>query len=683
MSLRTLTLSGLVAVATMLVLGACESAWASESAPDAGRAFDPRPLSQPLYDVSPPKFRERQFEWIEASDGIRLYLETWLPKAKPGGPEPPDQIPTVLIYTPYEQPDYNPPGYTSAVMVDSLVPRGYALSRLHVRGTGGSDGCVEVFSGQEADDGARAVEWLGRDAPWSDGNVGAIGLSYFGTSPLAVSARGDRARVKYLKAQVIAAPVGSAAELAAPDGVPQLLRKPIEQAYYDNRGYFPGWSLLNLLFGEVGPEGFLESRTQPGGTPAPLQSLERPRCRPVGLANAVDSSGDYTEFDADRDIKPYAERIRAATLMVHGTSDDNVQTLHQAGLFDRIARSTPKAGVFGVWAHNWPHEHPLRSEWERPNFLSDAAAAWFDRYLKGLNTGAWPAVQVQGTDGQWRTERDWPSTGGPPGQLVLGADGRLGVEQPTGSSSYREGGFEDAENTSDPEDELGLDERDGPAPGTFARWSTRPLPDRLQMSGMPVLDTWVVLDRDDAHLAARIETFDAAGDRIPGGRVHGYRSMRHLDPMPNGYFEQRHGGAAPVHRPVPVRVRFNPTDLVIPKGGRVELTLAGSLAREVGVGDGFVNWPTQPAGSFTGVTILHDCAHMSALRFLLPSPDGELLNVREVDEGDAPLANAPQKFGTTPVDGGGIARKSVCGSPPERLSEQQTADSRSTTTGRQ
>ena len=61
--------------------------------------------------------------------------------------------------------------------------------------------------------------------------------------------------------------------------------------------------------------------------------------------------------------------------------------------------------------------------------------AWYDRYLKGLDTGveAWPRVQVQGTDGQWRAEPELPDdAAGPAGQLALGAGGTLGTAEPEG-----------------------------------------------------------------------------------------------------------------------------------------------------------------------------------------------------------------------------------------------------------
>jgi hypothetical protein len=135
-------------------------------------------------------------------------------------------------------------------------------------------------------------------------------------------------------------------------------------------------------------------------------------------------------------------------------------------------------------------------------------------------------------------------------------------------------------------------------------------------------------------------------------------------------FQQEAPIPAPVGEPVRVALRFQPTDLVVPKGGRLRLTLAGSvivfegldqLQRGAGV---LVRGPSQPSGSATRVTIHHDCAHPSALRFLMPSAQPDLLNVREKDEpADQPLAdNRPF---TAPVsDAGGLATAPICGRDP-------------------
>jgi hypothetical protein len=315
--------------------------------------------------------------------------------------------------------------------------------------------------------------------------------------------------------------------------------------------------------------------------------------------------------------------------------------------------------MFGTFNHDIPdgsyREPPFTpEEWQRPDF-ADLLVAWFDRYLKQLPTGVenWPVVQLQGTDGQWRAEPDWPSTGGPAGQLGLEA-GRLDAVAPRGSTSYTEGFFEP---------------KQGRQPGTFAAFETARLPERLQLTGQAVLDVWVSLDKPDAHLAARLEALDPGGRPIDHAFTTGLRSLRHLDPLVENRFAQAEGKPAPVGAPVRVPLRFQPSELVVPKGGKLRLTLSGSqivrggLETLTGAPVSVFEGPSALSGSATRVTVLHDCAHPSALRFLMPRTRPDLLNVREEDEpAGRPLAdNRPFE---APVSTGGIARRNLCGRGP-------------------
>jgi predicted acyl esterase len=284
--------------------------------------------------------------------------------------------------------------------------------------------------------------------------------------------------------------------------------------------------------------------------------------------------------------------------------------------------------------------------------------AWYDRWLKasaGTNVDEWPVAQVQGTDGQWRAEPDWPTTGGPAGQLALGPAGSLGVTDPTGATSYVESTLETTET-------------EEYAPGTAAVFETPPLAARLELTGQPVLDLYVSLDRPDAHLAAKVEGIGPDGGKLPEARTVGTRSMQHLEPLTDNRFTQRESKLPPIGVPVRVTLRLNPADLVVPAGGRLRVTIAGSVIVYDGLdavveGAGAVfQGPSQPSGTATRVTILHDCAHPSALRFLMPRADADLLNVREKDE-SAPLASNSY---TPLVTDGGLATARVCGHEPER-----------------
>jgi len=269
--------------------------------------------------------------------------------------------------------------------------------------------------------------------------------------------------------------------------------------------------------------------------------------------------------------------------------------------------------------------------------------AWFDRHLKGdkrAGTDKWPTAQVQDNTGQWRAEPDWPRAGGPDAQLALGAGGTLGQTAPTGSSSFVEGLW-----TEGPAGKQGRgDER-----GRLV-FQTPPVAGPLHVTGQPVLDAHVTLDRPDAHLAARLEALDAQGRVVRFAETMGFRSMQHLDPLVDGRFAQEEAKLAPVGTPVRVPLRFDPASFVVPEGGRLRLTLAGSLAPNTLTA-------SQPSGLLTNVTVHHDCTRPSVLRFQTLPAKPDLLDVHEAGE-ELPLRGGDVPKGAS--DGGGLASAKVC-----------------------
>ena len=614
----------------LLILLALAPAAHAASAPDAGAAFEPRPQSQPLFDTKPPADDPaKQRKTLAAADGADLFVETWLPKAK-GGNEPPARIPTVLIMTPYVQKGQERyPTRNLEPVIAYFNARGYAVAQHHVRGTGESGGCLEQTAKNQIDDAARVIEYLGKDAPWTNGNVGMYGHSYDGETQVSVAGRGDPAKTQYLKAIVPSATVGGQYEYSNMDGVPFA-----GQAALSNTTYLALTSI------------------NPGTAPVNANTFERFGCQPELFQGSADPNGSFTPFWQVREYRTGAQNIKAATLWVHGLSDWNVQPITLAGFFDRLPASTPRAGLFGIWEHNYPDKHAgVRPEWARQDFLP-MVTAWYDQHLKGLDTGtdAWPEVQVQGNDGQWRTEQGFPQAGGPAGQIALGAEGALGATAPKGSTSFREG----------PDDRETVR-------GTRAVFETPKVSAPLHLVGQPVADLWLTTDRTDGHVTAKLQVLNKDGavlrqtDTTSGQEVgtYGARSLQHLDPMPENWFRQESPKPVAANTPLRVPVRFQPNDIVVPAGGRIRLTIAGATdwARD-----------TVPSGSNGTITLLHDCKHVSALRFLVPWSDAPQLNVRETDEKDAgalPTNPAPPRE----TDGGGLASASVCGKAPERLEQ--------------
>jgi predicted acyl esterase len=380
----------------------------------------------------------------------------------------------------------------------------------------------------------------------------------------------------------------------------------------------------------------------PGATSTPQQFAEKLTCQPEMMAGSIDQSGDMTPFWQVREYRPGAQNIKAATLWVHGFDDFNVLPISIAGFFDRLPATTPKAGLFGQWEHNMPDKHAgVEPTWARKDFLP-MVTAWYDRYLKGLSSGvgSWPKVQLQDSTGQWRAEREFPTFDGPAGQLPLNADGTLGTS-----------GGEGVQFVADPSP-------GGEVDGTNAVFETVPLSAPLHLSGVPVLDLWLLQHHPAGQVTARIEVLGADGEviRHAGSNAepvatYGMRTLRHLDPMPDGYFVQKSGGVAPVGDPVRVPLRFLPTDLVVPAGGSLRLTVAGAESNPR---------QTVPAGIGADITVITTCASPSVLRFLMPTPTAKLLNVRETDEPDGtPLASRGQPAGLQ--NGGGVATAANCG----------------------
>jgi predicted acyl esterase len=597
----------LVSLLALLVLAPAATA----AAPSLGTAFEPKPQSQPIYGTDPATKQTT----IEAVDGVDLFIETWLPAAKDGA-TPPAKLPTILIMTPYVQPGVQ--RYTTrndANVIEYFTQRGYAVAQHHVRGTGASGGCLEQTAELQIDDGSRVVEYLGKDAPWADGNVGMYGISYDAETQISVAGRGDPARTKYLKAIIPSETVGGQYEYSFMDGVPYT-----GQALLSNGAY-----LLTSMEGTgVGPK-----------------LAERATCQPDVLSNSGNPTGDMTPYWAVREYRPGAPKFRAATLWLHGFADWNVLPITVSGFFERLPADVPHKGLFGQFDHNFPDKHgSVAQEWERPDWLA-MATAWYDRYLKRLDSGVedWPDVQVQGTDGQWRAEPDFPTTGGPAGQLALsaadgGGTGSLGSPEPQGETSFSEVDGE-------------------------AVFETATLRAPLHLTGMPIADLWLTSSLPDAHLAGELRVIGADGAELalPGGETvgtFGARSLMHLAPMPEGFFTQTAGAPAPTGTPIRVPLRFQPVDLVVPEGAKLRLRVAGttSFKRE-----------TVPGANST-ITLLHGCENPSALRFLTANPQAPLLNVREAEE-TGPLASTPAPARST--DGGGLATRKVCGKAPERL----------------
>jgi putative CocE/NonD family hydrolase len=127
--------------------------------------------------------------YVTMRDGVRLAVDVYLPQSD-GAPPKGKRFPTIVIFTPYYRrfklrdgaPDSAEPSPNAGRYRDFFVPRGYAVVVVDVRGTGASFGTREAFrSPEERDDYKEIVDWILAQG-WSDGRVGATGVSYVGAA---------------------------------------------------------------------------------------------------------------------------------------------------------------------------------------------------------------------------------------------------------------------------------------------------------------------------------------------------------------------------------------------------------------------------------------------------------------------------------------------------------------------
>jgi hypothetical protein len=132
--------------------------------------------------------------YLKMRDGVRIAIDVYVPL----GPQAPDSFPTVMVATPYYRRfKTRNPNAEAAPMVfryrDTFVPRGYAMVIVDVRGTGASFGSRDSFrSPKEREDFAEIAQWI-TEQTWSNGIIGATGISYPGAASLFLASTGHPA----------------------------------------------------------------------------------------------------------------------------------------------------------------------------------------------------------------------------------------------------------------------------------------------------------------------------------------------------------------------------------------------------------------------------------------------------------------------------------------------------------
>jgi len=409
--------------------------------------------------------------------------------------------------------------------------RGYVVIVQDTRGCGVSDGDFYPFR-TEADDGVDTVAWAAA-LPYSDGQVGMYGASYFGFTQWAAAVRQPPA----LKAMVPFITWADALDgQAARGGAFEF-------------GISASWTLgmgLGQLFRRYGQDppalgaavaawaAELDALGTTGYASLPLAEfapLRRPEVAPIffdGLAAPLDRA---QEPFATTTVLGKHDRVDVPTLNIGGWYD-----IFLAGTIANYqamrAQGKPSKLLIGPWTHG-NQGNPIGER----TFGFGAQAGlialrmdlrglqlrWFDHWLKGLDTGmlaeAPITLFVMGAN-VWRNEREWPLARAVETPWYLRAGGVLSPERPGDEPSDRYD-YDPADPTPTrggallmtPEYPAGpYDQRAIEARPDVLTYVSAPLERDTEVTGPITVRLWAVSSAPDTDFVARLT------DVSPDGR---------------------------------------------------------------------------------------------------------------------------------------------------------------------
>jgi len=568
-------------------------------------AGDPTGTPPVLFDET-----VRTSRYLTMSDGTRLAIDLTLPAGLPAGA----QLPTLVSFTPYVRGmDFRGPFAEKllAMMGKAEFDWGRAFARLgyahlvvEIRGAGASFGTKRsIFVKELVADGGEVLDWI-VEQPWSNGRVGATGISALGLTSMML-ATGKHPALKAIAPRFTVFDVFCAVH--------------------------PGGLLENRFLTDIGRSlramdmGRLHEAMETPLQQTAVQLLVR------GV-RGVDGDRDGSQLRAaqaehehnegfDKDIA--AVRLRDDRLP-HSSVEATLDTQSPFRLLPDIVASGVAVYAYGGWLDAafqremihlfmnvdddasrlilgpWPHgariySSPLVAEDGRASEFDQAAelVRFFDPHLRDIDRRVDGEDRVQYfTMGEerWKSAPTWPPPGLTTRRMHLQANGGLVDDVPTASTTtylvdreattgvwsrygkHLSGGIEAARYP----DRQAADRR-------LLHFTSAPLTDDVEVTGHAVAEIQLTCDTVDASLFVYLEDVDPLGKPLVVTDSCLRLSMRaEGDEPPYRVAGVWHPGTssdvAPVRPGDPMTVRLDliPTSWLIRKGHRLRLAIAGA-----------------------------------------------------------------------------------------------------------
>jgi len=472
-------------------------------------------------------------------DGTRLSARMWRPTDAADDP-----VPVILEHLPYRKRDGT--CARDALTHPYFAARGYACLRVDMRGNGDSHGLMaDEYTQVELDDAVAVINWVAAQ-PWCNGRVGMMGISWGGFNSLQVAAM-------------------------APEPLKAIITLCSTVDRFADDIHYKGGCLLNENLGWGATMWSYSSR-------APDPAL-RPDWRAMWLDRLENEPFLPSTWLRHQTRDAYwrhgsvcesYDTITAKVLAVGGWGDSYKNAV------PHILQNVPGAkGIVGPWVHKYPH---FAVPEPRIGFLQEALR-WWDRWLKGVDTGVAedPDLRAYVMDGvrpaRWYTERagHWvgQSAAQTPAhtQMSLGNSGTLGPEpatQATVVASPADTGRGSGEYCAiwlGPE--MAGDQRGDDA--LSACWTSAALDNDLSILGAPQIKLTLTSDQPQGQIAVRLNHIhpDGASTRI----TYGVLNLCHRD-----------GSGAPavmpVGAPTDVTLALDHIGYTVPAGHRIAVAVS-------------------------------------------------------------------------------------------------------------
>ncbi len=409
-------------------------------APDANLARDNKEKPPELNVAWLAEHYTKYEHRIPMRDGARLFTRVYVPK------DDSSPWPIVLTRTPYALKPYGTDNFMDPAgsSFGTLAKDGFILVAQDVRGRYASEGAymhVRPFNPDkgpkdfdESSDAWDTIDWLVKNVPNNNGNVGMFGISY----PGFYTAMGMIDSHPALKAASPQAPVSDwfVGDDLHHNGAfflsqnfdfffrfAQQMEDPLHDTLQPFRFGTPdGFD----FFLRMGPLGNSETKLLKGRAPEWTEFLTHP---------------NYDDYWKARNIRPHLKNVHCAVMSVGGWYDaeDLFGPLEVYRNTERMNPGITNMLVMGPWSHGqWgkgPGDkldqisfHAKTSEYYREKI----ELPFFRHFLKGDKnyTATEARIFETGTD-QWRRFDAWPPKQAKPRTLYLRAGGALAFEQPT------------------------------------------------------------------------------------------------------------------------------------------------------------------------------------------------------------------------------------------------------------